>query len=100
MDFKWVEDKVIEWAKDRLIFEQSHSLAQMNKLQEELNELGLALSGNNHRLIKDGIGDMMVVLTMIAHFNNLDLFTCYASAYLEIKDRKGKMINGIFVKES
>jgi hypothetical protein len=29
----------------------------------------------------------------------LDVEKCIASAYDEIKDRKGRMINGVFVKE-
>jgi hypothetical protein len=99
MNLELLESKVIEWAKDRLIFEQSSSLGQCDKLLEEYQELLDAVRSNDLDNIVDGIGDMMVVLTMIAHLNNKDLFTCYAAAYLSIKDRKGKMINGLFVKE-
>jgi NTP pyrophosphatase (non-canonical NTP hydrolase) len=99
MDFKYIENKVIEWAKDRLIFEQSSDIDQMKKLIEEFSELDRAVNVKNLKLIIDGIGDMLVVLTLIAKFNNIDLFQCYCAAYLEIKDRRGKMINGLFVKE-
>ena len=50
------------------------------------------------RSIIDAIGDMVVVLTNLAHLNNVNIETCIASAYNEIKNRKGKMINGTFVK--
>jgi NTP pyrophosphatase (non-canonical NTP hydrolase) len=99
MDFKYIEDKVIEWAKDRMIFEQSSLYSQCQKLEEEFGELAAAIAAKNIDEIVDGLGDMMVVMTMISHMIEKDLFTCYAAAYLEIKDRKGKMINGLFVKE-
>ena len=49
--------------------------------------------------IKDDIGDIMVVLINIMVRNNLTMQECLAVAYEDIKDRKGKMIDGIFVKE-
>ena len=39
-------------------------------------------------------------LTMLAYRLGTNLEECLAAAYDEIKDRKGKMINGVFVKES
>lgn len=99
MNFVEIESKVIKWAEERDIFKESSSLAQYDKLGEEYSELLNALYESDLEKIKDAIGDMMVVLTSIAHFYNLDLTQCYASAYNEIKDRKGKMINGLFVKE-
>lgn len=72
---------------------------QCYKLQEELDELLTACKERKLDEIIDGIGDMLVVLTMISNMLGKDLFTCYASAYLEIRDRKGKMVNGLFVKE-
>ena len=50
--------------------------------------------------VKDDIGDMIVVLINIAERNNLSLTQCLEEAYNDIKDRKGKMIDGVFVKES
>jgi len=41
----------------------------------------------------------MVVLINIAHRNKLKLQDCLSHAYDDIKDRKGKMIDGVFVKE-
>ena len=41
---------------------------------------------------------MVVVLTNLAHLNGLHIETCIASAYNEISQRKGKMVDGTFVK--
>ena len=49
--------------------------------------------------IADDIGDMIVVLINIAERNNLTIEQCLAQAWNDIKDRKGKMVDGIFVKE-
>ena len=43
---------------------------------------------------------MMVVLINIAERNNLSLTECLEVAYNDIKDRKGKMVDGVFVKEA
>jgi len=43
---------------------------------------------------------MYVVLTILAMQTNTSVEECAELAYSEIKDRKGKMINGVFVKES
>jgi len=49
--------------------------------------------------VADDIGDIMVVLINIAKRNGLPLAHCLAVAYADIKDRKGKMVDGIFIKE-
>ncbi len=49
--------------------------------------------------IKDDIGDMIVVLINIAERNEVTLTECLEQAYNDIKDRKGKMVDGVFVKE-
>ena len=41
---------------------------------------------------------MVVVLTNLAHLEGVKIETCIASAYNQIKNRKGEMINGTFVK--
>ena len=51
------------------------------------------------RDIKDDIGDIIVVLINIAERNGISLTECVSTAYEDIKDRKGRMVDGIFVKE-
>jgi len=49
---------------------------------------------------KDDIGDMLVVMINLCERNKTTLEECLAVAYNDIKDRKGKMVDGIFVKEA
>jgi NTP pyrophosphatase (non-canonical NTP hydrolase) len=67
---------------------------------EEAGELAKALLKDDKPEIIDAIGDMVVVLTNLAHLEGLDIEDCIDSAYKEIADRKGKMINGTFVKNT
>jgi hypothetical protein len=93
-----IENKILQWHKDRNLIEGSTDAAQFEKLLEEVWELDDNI--NNGQPVIDDIGDIMVVLVNIAHRNKLTLWECMYHAYQDIKDRKGKMINGIFVKES
>lgn len=99
MIFENLEKAVVQWGIDRGLLPHSMPLAQAIKLAEELDELVDALAINDKKLIADGLGDMMVVMTMIASSYNLALTQCYEIAYEEIKSRKGKLIDGIFVKD-
>ena len=95
---KELEQKVIQWAQDRNLIKGSNPESQMLKLIEEVGELASDIA--KRRDVKDSIGDSLVVLTLIARQQGTNLEECYNLAYNEIKDRKGRMINGTFVKES
>ena len=104
MSYEKLEQKVIEWAKDRDIFENSNAIKQISKTQEELYETLTALreleQGKESILdVADGIGDMLVTIILLAEMVGLDSVNCLADAYEEIKNRKGKMLNGLFVKD-
>lgn len=102
MNFLELETQVIQWANERYIFSSEHGSSaerQCAKLDEEFQELCKAVLHNDLKGIVDGLGDMLVVMILIARFKNMDLTTCLNYAYNEIKDRKGRMINGLFVKE-
>lgn len=102
MNFEEIEKKVIDWAEERGIYDidnGSSPHAQLKKLTEELTELYEGIYECDNFKAKDSIGDMMVVLTHIAKFIGSDMTECYDLAYDQIKDRRGKMVNGIFVKE-
>lgn len=71
----------------------------MVKLLEELGELANGINKERQEQIIDSIGDVYVVLTILSMQLDLDIEECIATAYEEIKDRKGKMIDGVFVKE-
>ena len=70
---------------------------QLAKLIQEMGELSDNICKGKD--VSDDIGDMMVVLINIAERNNLSIEHCLEVAYNDIKDRKGKMIDGVFVKE-
>ena len=96
-----LENKIIQWHKDRNLINGSTDLDQyQGKLLEEVDELGVNIAMGNKNGIVDDIGDIIVVLINIAHRNNLSLYECMHHAYNDIKDRKGKMIDGVFVKEA
>lgn len=150
--------KVVEWSKERNL-DAADPNKQRLKLWEEFGELNASIARDDRDLIKDSIGDMLVVLIIycqqlnyisvnrlfefdienydflrkldtsalidytayeILHLRNfiqstndivnrlsviaerydMELEECLQSAYNEIKDRRGKMVNGVFVKES
>ena len=91
------EKLIGQWHRDRNLIEGSTDKDQYMKLIQEAGELSDSLCKGKD--IKDDIGDIMVVLINIMVRNNLTMQECLAVAYEDIKDRKGKMIDGIFVKE-
>ena len=48
---------------------------------------------------KDGLGDMFVVQVNLAEQAELTMAQCVEASYDEIKNRKGKKVKGVFVKE-
>ena len=93
-------DSIRQWASDRNLIEGATSQAQCVKLFEEGGEVAHAVARGNRDALKDGIGDMVVVLTILAAQNGLTLEECVAAAYDEIKDRTGRMVDGVFVKDA
>lgn len=93
-------DLIRQWAKDRGIYDKGNSHTQYVKLMEEAGELAKALLNKDVYEIKDAIGDMVVVLTNLAVLEGMQIENCIDSAYNEIANRKGKMINGTFVKSA
>jgi len=92
-------ENIREWARTRGLYEHGDTKTQLIKLQEEMGELAKATLDEDEYEIIDAIGDMVVVLTNLAHLNGLQIETCITSAYNEISKRKGKMVNGTFKKE-
>tara|TARA_Y100001963_G_scaffold12326_1_gene15513 strand:- start:1216 stop:2022 length:807 start_codon:yes stop_codon:yes gene_type:complete len=92
-------ENIREWAEIRGLYAEGDTKTQIIKLQEEMGELAKATLEKDQDEIIDAIGDMVVVLTNLAHLNGLTIEKCIASAYNEISGRKGKMINGTFVKD-
>jgi len=92
----WVE-QIKQWHYDRNLIEGSDDKTQFAKLIQEAGELSDNICKGKD--IKDDIGDMMVVLINIAERNKVSITECLEQAYNDIKDRKGLMVDGVFIKE-
>ena len=116
-------NNVIQWAADRDILNGSNALKQLDKTSEELNELQRALGQwymldalaacdaitptsavkqTQHEVeleVMDAYGDILVTLIIAARLDGIDIQDALASAWNTIKDRKGRLVNGKFVKE-
>tara|TARA_B100001059_G_scaffold225399_1_gene252564 strand:- start:940 stop:1371 length:432 start_codon:yes stop_codon:yes gene_type:complete len=126
MNYEQLSALVIKWGEDKGIFAKSTPLRQLDKTQEELNETKEALeklaSLTNQEILndvlmsddfgnisleedalaeaKDGIGDMLVTIILLAKMVNMDSVDCLEAAYDVIKKRTGKMVDGQFVKDN
>tara|TARA_R110001592_G_scaffold347760_1_gene641478 strand:- start:761 stop:1060 length:300 start_codon:yes stop_codon:yes gene_type:complete len=99
MDYFELETAVIDWAKNKGIFEKGTPMAQALKTLEETTELCVAVNAEDSDEIKDALGDIMVTILIQAEMQGMGLEDCLESAYNVISKRKGKMVNGQFVKE-
>ena len=126
MNYEELSALVLQWGEDKGIFAKSTPLRQLDKTQEELDETREALqklvSLSDQEILdgklltedidslnleedalleaKDGIGDMLVTIILLAKMVNMDSVDCLQSAYDVIKKRTGKMVNGQFVKDN
>lgn len=88
---------VEQWSKDKEL-DKAESSKQFLKVTEEIGEVAAALARNDIDELRDGIGDVIVTLIILAQQNDMDIHECLSTAYDEIKGRTGKMVDGVFVK--
>lgn len=92
--------KIEKWATERGL-DETDPAKQTLKLVEEVGELSEFITKDrNLATAKDAIGDIQVVLIILCLQLGLDYDECLKMAYEEIRHRKGKLVNGSFVKES
>jgi NTP pyrophosphatase (non-canonical NTP hydrolase) len=91
-------DLIRDWADERGLYENGDTKTQALKLVEEVGETCRAILKEDYEEITDGIGDCVVVLTNLAELHGISIEECIEKAYNEIKNRKGKMANGTYVK--
>lgn len=112
-----LQEKVQQWGADKGIISANKPLKQLEKTQEELTELRDAIvrlqllreleQTEEVRLrftveitaMIDGFGDVEVTLILLRKIMGVSYDECLFHAYSEIKERKGKMVDGIFEKE-
>jgi len=90
--------KVEQWHEDRNLILGSTDKDQVLKLMQELGELSDSICKKN--CPADDIGDMLVIMINICKRNFITLEECLNTAYDDIKDRRGVMVDGVFVKEA
>ncbi|MPM47616.1 hypothetical protein SDC9_94327 [bioreactor metagenome] len=88
-----------QWATDRNL-NTADPNKQILKLGEEFGELCQGMAKNNASQVYDSVGDMYVVLVILSMQLGVSVEECISYAYDEIKDRKGKMVDGVFIKEA
>lgn len=94
-------DKTIEWAEDRNLIEHTpeRARAQMLKVMAEVGEFADEVASGDWQKQTDELGDVLVTLIIVGANLGIELEDALEMAYNKIKDRKGKLINGVFVKE-
>lgn len=101
MSYEITEMAVVRWGEDRGIIKYSDSKTQLLKALSELGELADAITKRDRNGIIDGIGDVIVCLTMVAAIEDVDVKQCFAAAYEEIKNREGYLNeNGVWIKNT
>lgn len=99
MTFESLQDAIIQWGYARNIVSPKNTPKQFMKVTEELGELAEGINKDNQGQIKDSLGDILVTLIILSKDLDVDLLDCLRGAYDVIKDRTGKTVNGVFVKE-
>ncbi|MCE5045804.1 MazG-like family protein [Staphylococcus epidermidis] len=96
-------DQLVEqvqlWSIDKDLH-KGNSDRQALKFYEEAGEVAAALSRGQTDALKDGIGDTVVTLIILAQQHDMTLQECLQFAYDEIKGRTGRTVNGTFIKAS
>lgn len=109
IDFDYLMGKVLEWAKDKDLLHEENSEKQFMKVIEEIfefkTEMDNELSYTDPYVdeavarMKLEMGDIFVTLIILCEQLGINPTLCLSMAYEKIKDRKGKTINGQFIKE-
>ena len=95
-----LSDRIVQWGRDRGIIDNGNPQTQCLKLMSEVGELSDNIAKGRYEAAKDDLGDIVVVVMMIASQIDSDLADCLRVAWDDIKDRKGFLNSqGVFVKE-
>lgn len=109
--FEELRRKVIAWGEGKNLIHQEIAEKQFLKFIEEVFEFktesdlknymwnaGIAYADVTEPMALE-MGDIFVTLIILCEQIGLNPIKCLDMAYEKIKDRKGKTINGVFVKE-
>lgn len=90
---------LFHWFNEKGLVNPETAPKQFMKVAEELGELSSAIIKNDRDKEIDAFGDVLVTIIGLSFMRDLDLVKCLDIAWNEIKDRKGKVIDGSFIKE-
>jgi NTP pyrophosphatase (non-canonical NTP hydrolase) len=89
---------VLVWAEEKHLLNPKNAKSQALKLCEECGEVAAEVIKNNHAALKLEIGDVMVTSIILAMQHEFTIEECLAAAWVKIENRKGKMVDGSFIK--
>lgn len=95
-------DMIFQWGLDRGITLANGATfeGQVDKTIEEAVEAKEAYQVGDRKKLVDGIGDQLVTLVMQARLAGVSFDEALIAAWQDIRDRRGQMCCGIFVKQS
>lgn len=98
-NFERITNGLTQWAKERDLLDKDPHI-QFSKIVEELGETSAAYNKQKHDDLIDSIGDLLVTIIIFSKQVGMNPVDCLNEAWQTIKDRQGKTINGVFVKDS
>lgn len=110
MNFEELQEKVLEWADSHDLLHEENANKQFLKFVEEVfefkTEMDMYMKSSKLNLkmlwpdtdMKLEMGDVFVTLIILCKQLEIEPMECLELAYKKIKNRKGKTINGCFVK--
>jgi NTP pyrophosphatase (non-canonical NTP hydrolase) len=99
MTFEQLQTATVDWANDKNLIKPENAPTQFLKVVEELGELSRSILKEDRKEEIDAFGDVMVTLIILSQQRCLNLVECLNTAYEVIKNRKGKTLNGTFIKD-
>ena len=110
MEFEELQEKVLDWAYDKDLLHEENADKQFMKFIEEAFEFKTEMDNvfsDAYIHVDDAaermeleMGDIFVTLIILCEQLDIDPIYCLESAYNKIKGRKGKTVNGQFIKEA
>lgn len=91
--------EILKWADDKNLLSADNCYKQYTKLQEESNELLIAMLDDNTDEIIDALGDIGIVMIILCEQLGYDFEKCIDQAYEVIKNRTGVTKNGTFIRD-
>lgn len=99
MKFEVLKNEVELWAYNKNLLHYENRFKQFEKVVEEVFELKEEIIQDNKENMKLEFGDVIVTLIILSKQLGIDFEDCLEQAYNKIKYRKGKTIDGKFIKE-